>query len=236
MATKAKEASAEPRPRHARAPSGQGAAHRRQDRLGAADRPRHRHAQSRLAGLAARRRRRACGAGKQVMLVSSGAIALGRHALEAAEGRAGAGAEPGSGRRRTDQPGARLPGHVRARAASSPRRSCSRSAIPRSAARYLNARHTIETLLELKAVPVVNENDTVATTEIRYGDNDRLSARVASMVSRRLPRAAVRHRRPLYGAARANAAARRASTSSPRSRRRSRPWRATPAPSCRRAA
>ena len=49
--------------------------------------------------------------------------------------------------------------------------------------RYLNARHTIETLLELKAVPVVNENDTVATTEIRYGDNDRLSARVASMVS-----------------------------------------------------
>jgi glutamate 5-kinase len=49
--------------------------------------------------------------------------------------------------------------------------------------RYLNARHTIETLLALKAIPVVNENDTVATAEIRYGDNDRLSARVASMVS-----------------------------------------------------
>jgi glutamate 5-kinase len=49
--------------------------------------------------------------------------------------------------------------------------------------RYLNARHTIETLLELKAIPVVNENDTVATAEIRYGDNDRLSARVASMMS-----------------------------------------------------
>ena len=49
--------------------------------------------------------------------------------------------------------------------------------------RYLNARHTIETLLELKAIPVVNENDTVATAEIKYGDNDRLSARVASMVS-----------------------------------------------------
>jgi glutamate 5-kinase len=49
--------------------------------------------------------------------------------------------------------------------------------------RYLNARHTIEKLLSLKAIPVVNENDTVATTEIRYGDNDRLSARVASMVS-----------------------------------------------------
>jgi glutamate 5-kinase len=49
--------------------------------------------------------------------------------------------------------------------------------------RYLNARHTIETLLELDAIPVVNENDTVATAEIKYGDNDRLSARVASMVS-----------------------------------------------------
>jgi glutamate 5-kinase len=49
--------------------------------------------------------------------------------------------------------------------------------------RYLNARQTIETLLAYKAIPVVNENDTVATSEIRYGDNDRLSARVASMVS-----------------------------------------------------
>jgi len=49
--------------------------------------------------------------------------------------------------------------------------------------RYLNARHTIETLLRLGAIPVVNENDTVATAEIKYGDNDRLSARVASMVS-----------------------------------------------------
>jgi glutamate 5-kinase len=49
--------------------------------------------------------------------------------------------------------------------------------------RYLNARGTIATLLKLGAVPVVNENDTVATTEIRYGDNDRLAARVASMTS-----------------------------------------------------
>jgi glutamate 5-kinase len=49
--------------------------------------------------------------------------------------------------------------------------------------RYLNARQTIATLLAQKAVPVVNENDTVATSEIRYGDNDRLSARVASMMS-----------------------------------------------------
>jgi glutamate 5-kinase len=49
--------------------------------------------------------------------------------------------------------------------------------------RYLNARHTISTLLAHGCVPVVNENDTVATSEIRYGDNDRLSARVASMMS-----------------------------------------------------
>ncbi|MDZ5699449.1 glutamate 5-kinase [Chelativorans sp. M5D2P16] len=48
--------------------------------------------------------------------------------------------------------------------------------------RYLNVRATISTLLKMGAVPVINENDTVATTEIRYGDNDRLAARVATMV------------------------------------------------------
>jgi glutamate 5-kinase len=49
--------------------------------------------------------------------------------------------------------------------------------------RYLNARSTIGKLLELRSVPVINENDTVATNEIRYGDNDRLAARVATMAS-----------------------------------------------------
>jgi glutamate 5-kinase len=49
--------------------------------------------------------------------------------------------------------------------------------------RYLNARSTIDKLLEWKSVPVINENDTVATNEIRYGDNDRLAARVATMTS-----------------------------------------------------
>ncbi len=48
--------------------------------------------------------------------------------------------------------------------------------------RYLNARATIGTLLRLKSVPIINENDTVATSEIRYGDNDRLAARVATMM------------------------------------------------------
>lgn len=47
--------------------------------------------------------------------------------------------------------------------------------------RYLNARGTLDTLLRMKAVPIINENDTVATSEIRYGDNDRLAARVAAM-------------------------------------------------------
>ncbi|RAI38585.1 glutamate 5-kinase [Rhodoplanes roseus] len=49
--------------------------------------------------------------------------------------------------------------------------------------RYLNARSTIARLLDWRAVPVINENDTVATNEIRYGDNDRLGARVATMAS-----------------------------------------------------
>lgn len=49
--------------------------------------------------------------------------------------------------------------------------------------RYLNARHTLQELLSLGVLPVINENDTVASAEIRYGDNDRLSARVAAMVS-----------------------------------------------------
>ena len=49
--------------------------------------------------------------------------------------------------------------------------------------RYLNARATLGRLLAMRAVPVINENDTVATSEIRYGDNDRLAARVATMAS-----------------------------------------------------
>ena len=49
--------------------------------------------------------------------------------------------------------------------------------------RYINARSTLTTLLRLHAVPLINENDTVATDEIRFGDNDRLAARVAAMIS-----------------------------------------------------
>src|SRR6202034_4926986 len=49
--------------------------------------------------------------------------------------------------------------------------------------RYLNARETLGRLSAIRAIPIINENDTVATSEIRYGDNDRLAARVATMVS-----------------------------------------------------
>ena len=49
--------------------------------------------------------------------------------------------------------------------------------------RYLNARETLSRLAAMRAIPVINENDTVATSEIRYGDNDRLAARVATMAS-----------------------------------------------------
>ena len=121
-------------------------------------------------------------AGKQVILVSSGAIALGRHALKLPKGpleleQSQAAAAVGQiGLAHAYQELARARGFLAAQILLTLGDTEQRR-------RYLNARHTIETLLELKAIPVVNENDTVATTEIRYGDNDRLSARVASMVS-----------------------------------------------------
>ncbi len=49
--------------------------------------------------------------------------------------------------------------------------------------RYLNARNTLNTLLQMGSIAIINENDTIATHEIRYGDNDRLSGRVAGMIS-----------------------------------------------------
>ncbi|MCX6091180.1 MAG: glutamate 5-kinase, partial [Candidatus Atribacteria bacterium] len=52
--------------------------------------------------------------------------------------------------------------------------------------KYLNARNTLETLLDLGVVPIVNENDTVAIEELKFGDNDRLSALVASLVDAQL--------------------------------------------------
>ena len=62
---------------------------------------------------------------------------------------------------------------------------------------HTNAQRTLDRLRALHAVAIVNENDTVATNEIRFGDNDRLSALVAHLVGRRRAGAAVRHRRPV---------------------------------------
>jgi len=121
-------------------------------------------------------------AGKEIILVSSGAIALGRHVLKLPRGvlelrQAQAAAAVGQislAQAYQDQLG------TRGLTAAQLLLTLSDTEERR---RYLNACHTIDTLLAAKAVPVVNENDTVATTEIRYGDNDRLSARVASMAS-----------------------------------------------------
>ncbi|MCP1548754.1 MULTISPECIES: glutamate 5-kinase [Methylorubrum] len=121
------------------------------------------------------------GRGVDVVVVSSGAIALGRTVL---------GLPPGALRLEESQASAAVGqialarywtealGHhdiVAGQVLVTPKDTEERR-------RYLNARATVQKLLEVRAVPVVNENDTVATAEIRYGDNDRLAARVATMI------------------------------------------------------
>jgi glutamate 5-kinase len=121
-------------------------------------------------------------AGKEVILVSSGAIALGRHVMGLPRGQleleqSQAAAAVGQiSLASAYQDIFRVRGLVVAQVLLTLGDTEERR-------RYLNARRTMDTLLAHKAIPVVNENDTVATTEIRYGDNDRLSARVASMMS-----------------------------------------------------
>jgi glutamate 5-kinase len=119
--------------------------------------------------------------GRQVILVSSGAIALGRRAL---------GLKPGALRLEESQAAAAA-GQVRLAGAYADIFAGQNIVAAQilltlgdteERRRYLNARATLGTLLELHAVPVINENDTVATAEIKFGDNDRLGARVASMM------------------------------------------------------
>jgi glutamate 5-kinase len=120
--------------------------------------------------------------GQQVILVSSGAIALGRRHLGLAKGplrldESQAAAAVGQIRlahayQRMLEPQGVTVAQVLLTLQDSEQRR-----------RYLNARATLESLLALGALPVINENDTVATAEIRYGDNDRLAARVAQMTS-----------------------------------------------------
>ncbi len=117
-----------------------------------------------------------------VMVVSSGAIALGRAVLKL----------PGGPLKLEDSQAAAAVGQIalaRTWAEALSRHGITAGQVlvtlgdTEERRRYLNARSTIDTLLEWRAVPVINENDTVATSEIRYGDNDRLAARVATMVS-----------------------------------------------------
>lgn len=118
--------------------------------------------------------------GKQVLLVSSGAIALGRHVLSL----------PPGPLTLEDSQAAAAVGQIRlARAYEEVLAPLDIPAAQvlltladtQDRRRYLNARATLDSLLRHGAAPIANENDTVATDEIRYGDNDRLGARVAQM-------------------------------------------------------
>jgi len=119
--------------------------------------------------------------GQRVVIVSSGAIALGRRVLGLVKSA-----------KLEEKQAAAAAGQARLMGAYE--EAFARHGVPVAQAlltpddterrrRWLNARATLETLLTLGAVPIVNENDTVATVEIRYGDNDRLAARTAQMIS-----------------------------------------------------
>src|ERR1700723_426564 len=119
--------------------------------------------------------------GQEVILVSSGAIALGRRHLNLGTGKL----------KLEESQAAAAVGQIRLAHAYKELLDAHEIAVAQilltlgdteQRRRYLNARGTLNTLLGLGAVPVINENDTVATAEIRYGDNDRLAARVAQMI------------------------------------------------------
>ncbi len=121
------------------------------------------------------------GRGQEVVLVSSGAIALGRRHLGLPVGKL----------KLEESQAAAAVGQIRLAHAYKELLDAHGIAVAQilltlddteERRRYLNARGTLNTLLALGAVPVINENDTVATAEIRYGDNDRLAARVAQMI------------------------------------------------------
>jgi glutamate 5-kinase len=120
--------------------------------------------------------------GKEVVIVSSGAVALGIPSLKL---------DPRRARLEDSQAAAAAGQILLAHAYQEVLKGFGLTAAQvlltiddsESRKRYLNARKTLLTLLAYGAVPVINENDTVATQELRYGDNDRLAARVAQMVS-----------------------------------------------------
>ncbi|MEE8663692.1 MAG: glutamate 5-kinase [Acetobacter sp.] len=120
--------------------------------------------------------------GTEVVVVSSGAIALARHSLGLTRPRL----------RLDEKQAAAAVGQIGlAQAWATVLGRCGLTAAQllltpddtEDRKRYLNARAALETLLSLGCIPVINENDTIATAEIRFGDNDRLAARVAQMIS-----------------------------------------------------
>jgi len=121
-------------------------------------------------------------AGKQVVIVSSGAVALGRREL---------GFDARKARLEENQAAAAAGQILLAHAYKEllGRHSIKVAQVlltlddSESRRRYLNATRTLTTLIRARVVPVINENDTVATAELRYGDNDRLAGRVAQMIS-----------------------------------------------------
>jgi glutamate 5-kinase len=122
------------------------------------------------------------GQGKEVVIVSSGAVALGRREL---------GLDPKKARLEDNQAAAAagqiLLAHAYKEVLGSRGIKVAQILLTlddsESRRRYLNAVRTLTTLMRARVVPVINENDTVATAELRYGDNDRLAGRVAQMIS-----------------------------------------------------
>jgi len=122
------------------------------------------------------------GRGAQVIVVTSGAVALGRAGLNIKSGAL----------KLEEKQAAAACGQIALVQAwreslGVHKKSCAQLLLTiddsENRRRYLNARNTLETLLEHHVIPVINENDTVATAELRFGDNDRLAARVAQMAS-----------------------------------------------------
>ncbi|WP_417783389.1 glutamate 5-kinase [Terasakiella pusilla] len=120
--------------------------------------------------------------GQEVVIVTSGAVAVGRRYLDLPQGSL----------RLEEKQAAAACGNIRLAHAYQEVLGHHRTTVAQilvtledseNRRRYINARNTIETLLKVGAVPLINENDSVATDEIRFGDNDRLAARVAAMIS-----------------------------------------------------
>ena len=124
-------------------------------------------------------------AGKEILLVSSGALALGKKSLNFKKNNLKV-----SEKQAASSVGQVLLINAWKKAFLKYKKQCGQILLThldaeiRSSA--INARNTIESLLKLNSIPIINENDSVATQELRYGDNDQLAARVAQITSSNL--------------------------------------------------